>query len=78
VRELIKHVALGGAAYLVFIAALPGVSAFRPNYAADGKLSALLQAAYGTGVEMRSVGMLYRPESSSVVLYDPDLRVDLT
>jgi hypothetical protein len=40
-------------------------------------LSDLLLAAQEAGVEMRAVGMLYRPESASVVMYDPDLRMDL-
>ncbi len=77
VTELTKHVAQGGTAYIVFIAALPGVEAFRPNPAGDAQLSALLRAAHETGVEIRSVGMMYRRESGSVVMYDPDLRVDL-
>jgi sugar fermentation stimulation protein A len=77
VRELTRHVAQGGKAYLVFVAALPGVEAFRPNHAGDPQLTALVHAAHEAGVEIRSVGMLYRPDSGSVVLYDPDLRVDL-
>jgi len=77
VRELTDHAARGGRAYIVFIAALPGVRAFQPNRPADAELSALLAAAHGAGVEIRSVGMCYSPASSSVNLFDPDLRVDL-
>jgi sugar fermentation stimulation protein A len=77
IRELTNHVAHAGSACIVFIAALPGVEAFQPNRSADPELSALSVAAHRTGVEIRSVGMLYSPESSSIDLFDPDLRIEM-
>jgi sugar fermentation stimulation protein A len=77
VRELTNHVTNAGRACMVFIAALPGVEAFQPNHSADPQLAALLLAAYAAGVEVRSVGMFYSPESSSIDLFDPDLRIEM-
>jgi sugar fermentation stimulation protein A len=77
VRALTSYAEQGGRAYVVFIAALPGVAAFRPNQAGDAQLPALLSTAREAGVEVRAVAMYYRIQSASVVLYDADLRVDL-
>ena len=77
VQELTKYAAHAGRAYIVFIAALPGVEAFQPNRFGDAALPGLLVAAHKAGVEIRSVGMFYCPDSHSVDLFDPDLRIDL-
>ena len=77
IQELTKHAAHAGRAYIVFIAALPAVQAFQPNRLGDAALPALLVAAHKAGVEIRSVGMHYCPESHSIDLFDPDLRIDL-
>ncbi|MGQ9494498.1 MAG: DNA/RNA nuclease SfsA [Anaerolineae bacterium] len=77
IQELTEHVQRGGKACIVFIAALPEVECFRPNSLADAELAALLAQAHGTGVEVRSVGTYYAPQSSAVVLFNADLPVDL-
>lgn len=77
VQELTNHVAYAGRAAIVFIAALPGVEGFQPNRSADPELSALLASAHSRGVEIRAVGMFYRPDRSSIDLFDPDLRVQM-
>lgn len=77
-RELLNHVRGGGRAIVLFISALPEVRAFRPNKPADPELYELLVEAHQAGVEIRSVGMAYQPEDSSIYLFNPDLSVDLS
>jgi sugar fermentation stimulation protein A len=75
VEELMRWVKTGGSAYLVFVAALPFVAAFKPNRGADPRLYALLEDAKDLGVEMKALGLYFRPDDSSLCLYDPDLQV---
>jgi sugar fermentation stimulation protein A len=77
VRALTRYAEQGGRAYVVFIAALPGVVAFQPDAVGDAELSALLSSARAVGVEVRAIGMHYRIDADCVELYDADLRVDL-
>ena len=75
VKELTDHVKEGGLGTILFIAALPGVKAFRPNRSADPELHGLLKEAHSAGVNLKSIELYYSPEDSSVYLFDPDLEV---
>jgi len=75
IKELTDHVKKGGRGTILFIAALPGVKAFRPNRSADPELHGLLMEARSAGVNLKSIGLYYSPQDSSVHLSDPDLEV---
>jgi len=77
IEELTDHVKNGGRGILLFIAALPGVEAFRPNRSADPEMYELLQEAYKAGVDVKSIGLYYNPEDSFLYLFNPDLEIDL-
>lgn len=77
IRDLTDLALDGGQACILFIAALPGVRAFKPNRSADPALCDLLGEAHTAGVVLRSAGIAYHPDNSSVSPYDPDLPVDL-
>ena len=62
---------------ILFIAALPEVEAFKPNRDADPEMYRLLLEARRSGVEMKSIGLHYSPEDSSIYLFNPDLEVIL-
>jgi sugar fermentation stimulation protein A len=75
IRELIQHVKAGGRGTILFLAALPGVRAFRTSPEGDPAIPPLLWEARQVGVEIRSLGMHYAPGLSSVVLDNADLPV---
>ncbi len=77
IKELTKHKAKGGAATILFIAALPDTKAFKPNRGADPRLADLLLIARDTGVELRAIGLAYRPQDSHIYLHNHDLPVEL-
>jgi sugar fermentation stimulation protein A len=77
IAELTEHVKKGGRGLILFIAALPGVEAFKPNSSADPEISRLLLAAAEAGVDIRAIGLFYNPEDSYVYLSKPDLPVHL-
>lgn len=77
IRELTRYVDGGGRAIILFIAALPEVSAFKPNRQGDAELWELLLKARRAGVEIRALGMFYQPRDSSVHMACPDLQVEL-
>jgi sugar fermentation stimulation protein A len=77
VRELIRYAQERGRAIIVFMAALPHVTAFKPHRAGDPILSELLQKAQTEGVKVRAIGLHYTPQDSVIHLFDPDLRVVL-
>lgn len=77
IRELIKHVENGGEAWLVFIAGLPHVKGFRPYEKGDPEIPRLVRAAYKHGVLVKAINFYFDPESSSIVLGNPDLRVKI-
>jgi len=77
IREITEHVSRGGLGGVVFIAALPGVSAFKPYEKGDPEIPALLKEAVKKGVLVRALAMYYDPRPSFVTLYNPDLRVEL-
>lgn len=78
IKELVNHVRGGGKAIILFIGALPGVRAFKPNKPADPELYELLMEAHQAGVRIRSIGMVYHPEDSFVYLFNPDLSINLS
>ncbi|MBN1763427.1 MAG: DNA/RNA nuclease SfsA [Methanomicrobia archaeon] len=75
VRELTNYVRAGGTGIVVFVAALPYVRAFKPNRAADPKLSDALVVAQSSGVDVRALGLYYNPEDGWVYLFEQDLAV---
>jgi len=77
VAELTEQVEKGGHGTMLFIAALPGVKAFRPNKSADPEMCRLLTRASEAGVDVRALGMYYDPNDSYVYLFNPDLPVNL-
>jgi len=78
VRELTNHVRVGGTGIVMFLAALPYVRAFKPNRAADAKLSDALAEAQSVGVDVRAIGLYYNPGDGWVYLFEPDLAVELS
>jgi len=78
VEELTDHVEKGGQGTILFIAAMPGVKAFRPNRSADPELHGLVKKAHNAGVSLKSIGLYYSPEDSSVYLFEPDLEVNIS
>ena len=74
-RDLTGWARDGGAAFVLFMAALPGIEAFKPNREADAELAGLLERAERSGVGIKAIGLYFRPNDSSVTLYDPDLGV---
>ena len=62
---------------ILFIAAVPGVRAFKPNREADEVIAESLERAVECGVEVRAINIVYDPESSSVLLINQNLPVDL-
>jgi len=77
IKELSDHVKNGGRGIILFIAALPGVEAFKPNKSADPEMYKLLQEAYKAGVDIKSIGLHYNPKDSFIYLFNPDLKIDL-
>lgn len=78
IRELTRHLKAGGEAIILFIAALPQVTAFKPNKAADPELYEALAEAQRTGVPIKSIAMFYKPEDASIYLSHPHLRIDFS
>ena len=77
VRELTALARSGGNAAILFIAALPGVSAFKPYRAGDPEMYRLLVEAGRSGVALKAISMAYRPRGSSVCLLNADLPVEI-
>lgn len=76
IRELTAHRAAGGVAVVLFIAALPGVEAFKPSRAGDPELCDLLEQARAVGVDVRAIALHYDPRDSRVYLHHGDLPVE--
>ena len=77
IHELADHVQNGGEGILLFMAALPHVTAFKPNKAADAKLYAALKEAHAVGIAIRAIGLYYNPADAWVYLVNSDLAVSL-
>jgi sugar fermentation stimulation protein A len=78
VRELSEYTKKGGIAYIVFMAALPEVSAFTPYKRGDPLLFEYLLNARKWGVTIKAIGLYFDPRDSHVHLSDPDLPVVLS
>lgn len=77
IRTLTRYRRGGGKAFILFMAALPEVSAFKPNQPADPELYRLLVEAQRAGVAVKALNIVYQPDNSSISLANPDLPVDL-
>jgi sugar fermentation stimulation protein A len=73
IMELTQQVKTGGKAIILFIAALDGVDAFKPDKDSDPELYYLLVKAVQAGVQARAINMVYRPEDSFIYLTDSDI-----
>jgi len=78
IRGLTEYVQRGGKALVVFVAALPRVSAFKPDRQADPELYGLLVDASRAGVGVKALNIIYEPGDSTVHLVNPDLPVELS
>ncbi len=72
-RELLRLYSRGVKVALVFIAALPSPSCFRPFRERDPVFSTLLAEAVKRGVPIYSPSMAFSPHNSSVVLENEDI-----
>ena len=77
VEDLIDWARGGGRATVVFMAALPGVRAFKPNRSADSRIYEHLVRAQKEGVKIMALGLFYDPMDSRVYLFSPNLKVIL-
>ena len=77
VKELTCCAASGVRSIIIFMAALPGVAAFKPNISVDLDFYSLLLGAKRAGVEVKAIASYYDPSASLMRLYDPDLEVIL-
>jgi len=77
VRGMLEHVERGGRAVILFIAALPHVRSFKLNHEADPALCELITRAHEAGLEIRAVQMAYEPKSSSIILLNSDLPIEI-
>jgi len=75
VKALIELAEAGARTLIVFVAALPGVTAFKPYEKGDPVIAQLLRQAREAGVALRAVSMHYEPEPSRVILDNPSLPV---
>jgi sugar fermentation stimulation protein A len=77
ITELTDHVRSGGLALIVFIAALPGVTAFKPYRQGDPDLFECLRKAKKAGVQLKAIQMVHEPGSQAIVLVNGDVRVEV-
>ncbi|MEM2897498.1 MAG: DNA/RNA nuclease SfsA [Candidatus Bathyarchaeia archaeon] len=77
IRDLINHVKSGGVGMILFLAALPDVTSFKPNEEGDPEIYKLLEEALKVGVKLASIGLFYDPRDSFVYIYNPDLNVEV-
>lgn len=75
-KELMNY-SKNGEAMILFIAALPGIKAFKPNKNADEKLYDLLLESHQRGVKIKAMNIYYNQFDSFIYLSNPDLRVNL-
>lgn len=77
IEELAKLAQRGGRALIVFVAALPGVCAFKPYERGDPRIPVLLREAASKGVIVKSFSLHYEPSASVVVLDSAEIPVIL-
>lgn len=77
IEELMGLARGGGRGIVAFVAALPGVRAFKPYERGDPEMARLLAEARWAGVEVRALGIEGRLEDRALVvdLWDDDLPV---
>lgn len=75
--ELMNLVKKGKNAMIIFIAALPGVKAFRPNRHADPSIAKLLLEAARCGVKVKAINVFLDGSDYWVKLLNPNLPVEL-
>jgi sugar fermentation stimulation protein A len=75
IAELTEYVRAGGQATILFIAALDGVSSFKPDKDSDPELYYLLVKAVQAGVGTKAINMIYQPEDSYIYLAEADMMV---
>jgi sugar fermentation stimulation protein A len=77
VQALTEYSKNGGAATIVFMAALPEVSAFKPSKKGDPLLEEYLLDADKHGVLIKAIGLFFNPIDHHIHLCEPDLPVIL-
>jgi len=77
IQELTRHAQRGGAALIIFIAALPDAKAFKPYAKGDPEIPRLLRHAAKAGVQIRAIAMHYNPQKATITLYNPNLPVKI-
>jgi sugar fermentation stimulation protein A len=77
VEDLTDWARGGGLAMVVFMAALPGVKAFKPNRSADSRIYEHLVRAQKEGIRIKSLGLFYDPMDSQICMFSPNLKVTL-
>ncbi len=78
IKELTEYACRGGDAFILFMAALPDVSAFRPYKQGDPALYELLVEADKSGVRIKSMEIAYSPKDSGIHLINSNLDIDLS
>lgn len=78
IHELTQYVISSGTAYLVFMAALPEISGFKPNQQADPLLYELLLKAQLNQVQIKSIAFHFNPYDGFFYVYNMDLPVFLS
>ena len=77
VKELTEYSKNGGSAIIVFMAALPEVSAFKPYKKGDPLLERHLLEAHEQGVLIKAIGLFFNPSNNHIHLSNADLPVAL-
>lgn len=77
VKEMMKLIERGTRAIITFIAALPSIRGFKLNYEADPILCNLIVRAHDAGLGIRGIQIAYEPSSSSIILLDPDIPIEI-
>jgi len=75
IHELTQFVKSGRTAYLVFMAALPEISGFKPNQQTDPLLFELLLEAQNRQVRIKSIAFYFNPADGFFHVYNLDLPV---
>jgi len=78
IRLLGELATSGLRAIVVFASAVPRVKGFKLYCGADGEIGGVVEEARRRGVVFKSVSIYFDPSTSSVVLDNPDLPVDLS
>ena len=76
-KAMMRLARRGERVFLVFAAAIPEVGGFRLNPEADPSLCDLIRECRRARVEVRGVAMTYDPKSSTILLLDPSIPIEL-